>query len=131
MLKISKFILLAFFISCLQKRVQEIDNSTCVTIDSINDIPDEKYLFINAFLCNKKHKIIIVSQKETCDSVFNNTIRMGQKYYVNIKKQYKIEINGVNYNLYTDNIYIDGKILFPKVIQVFSSPSIIGKCLNN
>lgn len=115
-----------------------IEFSCVVQQGNVNEQHLVKVIAINSQIASIDYIITCVAASDTLyilstngrnENNCENKIKVGDSVNVELIKKNKVELDGLSYKLYVNDIYLDGNIIFPKRNIVYSSPSITGICL--
>jgi hypothetical protein len=98
-----------------------------ITIDKIDELILSDYNYIS-FHDSRKKKGILLSKKSIQNCI--NQLQQGERYHLKLKLLTTTEgLMSVTFRLYQNDIYLDGRLLFPKKTKVYSSIGLKGLCL--
>ena len=113
-----------FFSFLLEKRCEKI-KLTVNKIDSTTLV--DSYLIY----CKVKNKQVVLCSKKEFTQLKNcNPLVIGMSYKIQLKKKFALELDGIRFRLYSNDIYVDNKLIVKKETSVFESADIKGLCLN-
>ena len=105
-------------------------NGTDTQLVKIVGIDESSVRNHNLLVCTiHKDTAIIVSDRQSNQRGCDQMISVGDDIKLKLVKKHKIDLDGVNFNLYTQDLFLEGKLIFPKKYRVFSSPWINGLCV--
>jgi hypothetical protein len=122
------FLLLKPSFSCFDQTNPKIDLSfQGITIDKIDELTLDNYYYI-LFHDSRKKKGILLSKKDTQYCI--NELHQGERYNLKLKLLTTTEgLMSFSSRLYQNEIYLDGVLLFPRSLKVYSTPDLKGLCL--
>jgi hypothetical protein len=114
------------FITNTPKLCNSVQNKN-VTIVDVNKSKIEGFFYIMFKDLREKEGIIISKkEEENCEEV----LKKGKTYSISLDLINTTEgLTDVTHRLYQNDIYIDGKLVFPRNIKVYTSESLEGLCL--
>ena len=124
MKKIFLYISLCLLVSCAVIRKNQAKDFRVILIN--NDFPSIGHIVT---CCSAKDTFLIVSKMNYPSGNCTNQLGVGKSIAVELKKKYKIEVDNLTYNLYTNDIYIEGRLAIPKTYPLYTSLQLIGLCV--
>ena len=122
---IGYFILIILMNSC--KSIYVNTDKQEIRITKIDSMILDDYYYIN-FLDSKNNKSILISKK--CPYYCEISLRENEVYKLPIQLLNTIKaVSSTTYRLNQNDIYIDGKLIFPRKIKVYKSNGITGICI--
>lgn len=118
------------FQSCAQKNFNGIEPILKkIKIERIDSALLSEYHLIRCIDLSNSDTLLIVSQKPVDPKPCKQIVSEKNEFMLDLEKINRIDLNGLNHNLYIHNIYIEGNLVFPRNLVVFKSNSLVGLCV--
>ena len=89
-----------------------------------------KNTYLVFFITKNNQGILYSKMKPMNTDTSCKSIMVGSKYWIKLNKVFRVDLgDNILFPLYRNSIYLDGKVIFKKEDNVFSSADVDGLCL--